>query len=126
MDVCRFCHQSFPDRNAFDRHACPMGGAAVKPPIGIQSILLTFAELAAVSLGTWLFVTRGWGEDLLGAFEKVVNPGHVRIANGVAALLFAVVWWSCLRFGFWVRGMLVLLALAVWAATLPAVRAAFF
>jgi hypothetical protein len=126
METCRFCHQVFPDQKAYDRHACPMGGGGAPTPRGIRHLLWVLVELAAASAGTWWFVTRGWAVDLLGVFEKVVDPGHVRIANGVAALLFAVVWWSCLRFRFWLKLVLVLLALAIWAATMPAVRAAFF
>ena len=127
METCRLCKQSFPDRKALDRHPCPMAGESGPGRVGLRFVLAALVILAAVSAFTWLFVEKRWAEEILGIFGPEKDPTHVRIANGVAALVFAATWWRYLRVrGTWKKLALVLLALLAWAVSMPAVRAALF
>ena len=124
-ETCRLCKQSFPDWKALSRHACPMGGGAGPGRVGLRFVLFALLVLAAVSAFTWLFVTGQWSVYVLEIFDPKVNPAHIRIADGAAALLFVSVWWRYLRVQVaWKKLALVGLALGVWALSMPAVRAA--
>jgi hypothetical protein len=127
METCRLCKQPFPDRKALDRHPCPMAGESGPGRVGLRFILAALLILAGVSAGTWLFVTRQWAAAVLEVFDPAVNPTHVHIANGAASFVFAATWWRYLRIrGAWKKLALVLLALLIWAGSMPAVRAALF
>ncbi len=125
METCKLCKEAFPDRRALDRHACPMaGGGKGSGGVGLRYVLVSVLVLAAVSAFTWLFVENRWAETILGILGPETNPAHVRIANGAAALVFAVMWWRHLLVRSpWKKGVLVLLALLVWAMTMPSFRA---
>jgi hypothetical protein len=104
-----------------------MGGGIGRSRVGLRSVLVALLVLAAVSAFTWLFVTGQWSVYVLEIFDPKVNPVHIRIADGAAALLFVSVWWLHLRVKeAWKKLALVGLALGVWALSMPAIRAALF
>jgi hypothetical protein len=125
--MCKLCKQYFPDRKELDRHPCPAAEGGGRPRSMIRSTLTTFALLAIVSVGTWSFIVNRWAVDFLEIVAKEAQPTHVHIANGVAVALFVASWWRYVRLeSRLAKGAIVLLALLVWAGSMPAVRAAIF